>query len=213
MNKGELDDFLLCKESKPIFRRRRDVEPSSPTPPPSLAAASSGNRHLPLSMICMSGSKINLVFILWIAIEVQRRLCHVQTMWVCVSSSVFRVHTDRKLCLTFIFWLIFCLYEYWTQWTWFKFAFASVGIRRRRSIAFNSTSSVSWLISLRRVRRGVRKLSQCRWRRRKRRKRMVMRRKRRRKQEMQPIRESRSYGEGVNVRDRKGASVNVISVI
>jgi len=45
---------------------------------------------------------------------------------------------------------------------------------------------------------------------------MVMRRKRRRKQEMQPIRESRSYGEGeegVNVRGRKGASVNVISVI
>ena len=43
---------------------------------------------------------------------------------------------------------------------------------------------------------------------------MVMRRKRRRKQEMQPIRESnKSYGEGVNVRGRKGASVNVISVI
>ena len=95
-----------------FFRRRRDVEPSSPTPPPSLAAASSGNRHLPLSMICMSGSKINLVFILWIAIEVQRRLCHVQTMWVCVSSSVFRVQTDRKLCLTLIFWLIFGLDEY-----------------------------------------------------------------------------------------------------
>ena len=49
------------------------------------------------------------------------------------------------------------------------------------------------LISLRRVKQGVRRLSQCRWTRRKRRRRrMAMRRKGRRKHERQLIRESRS---------------------
>ena len=71
------------------------------------------------------------------------------------------------------------------------------------------------MISLRRARRGARRLSQCRWKTRKRRRRwMAMRRKRRKKQGMQLIRESRRGGRRrKHVGVEKEHIVNVISVI